>query len=167
MELQISNCRRKKNALGVITIINNNFEYKLHSVQKDQGGRYIICDIELPGVVRFLMLNIYGHNQDKPGLLKNILEQLEDKMIRNWILCGDWNFVLDQTIDTYNYMQNNNPNSNIYFESFMEKHNLIDIWRKANPSKKTTHGSDQTPPKQPDRIQPSFLNIGQITAKLV
>ena len=125
-----------KNSLGVITVINNNFEYKLHSVQKDSGGRFILCDIELPGIVRFLMLNIYGHNQDKPALLRNILEKLEDKMIRNWILCGDWNFVLDQNMDTYNYIQNNNPNSKLYFETFMEKHNLIDIWRKANPSKK-------------------------------
>ena len=59
----------KKNSLGVVTIINNNFEYKIHSVLKDKGGRYILCDIELPGIVRFLMLNIYGHNQDKPDLL--------------------------------------------------------------------------------------------------
>ena len=95
-----------------------------------------MCDIELPGIVRFLMLNIYGYNQDKPVLLKNILELLEDKMIRNWILCGDWNFVLDHKIDTYNYIQNNNPNSKLYFESFMKQHNLIDIWRKTNPLKK-------------------------------
>ena len=163
MELQIFDCRGKKNSLGVITIINNNFEYKLHSVQKDRGGRYILCDIELPGIARFLMLNIYGYNQDKPVLLKNILELLEDKMIRNWILCGDWNFVLDQDIDTYNYVQNNNPNSKLYFENFMKQHNLIDIWRKTNPSKKNYTWFRTSPTKAARLdyfiISPTLLDI--------
>ena len=60
----------KRQSLGVMTIINNNFEYKIHNVTKDVNGRFILCDIELPGVARFLNLNIYGHNQDNPLFFK-------------------------------------------------------------------------------------------------
>ena len=62
----------KRQSLGVITIINDNFEYKIHMVYKDPGGRFILCDLELPAIARFIMLNIYGHNQDRPVFLKDI-----------------------------------------------------------------------------------------------
>ena len=126
----------KKQSLGVVTIINNNFEYKLHMVNKDRDGRFILCDLELPGIARFLMLNIYGHNQDKPELLSNILNMLEENMIRNWILCGDWNLVLDQNLDTLNYLESNNPNSTLLLKQFIQKYNLLDIWRQNNPEKR-------------------------------
>ena len=47
------------------------------------------------------MLNIYGQNQDKPYFLLEVFKKLENNMIKNWILCGDWNLVLDQTMDTF------------------------------------------------------------------
>ena len=54
------------------------------------------------------MLNIYGQNQDKPDLLREVFDKLEQNVIRNWILCGDWNLVLNQNLDTYNYLHHNN-----------------------------------------------------------
>ena len=94
-----------------MTIINNNFEYKIHSVTKDVGGRCIICDIELAGIARFIMINVYGHNQDNPLFFKDVFGKLEQDNIRNWVLCGDWNLVIDQQLDTFNYLNYNNPNS--------------------------------------------------------
>ena len=126
----------QRQALGVITIINNNFEYKLHNVIKDKGGRYILCDIELPGIARFLMLNIYGQNYDKPEFLITVLNLLEQNFIRNWVLCGDWNLVLDQQKDTHNYLKHNNPKSSKVLLEFIEKYGLIDAWRLKYPDKK-------------------------------
>ena len=147
----------------MVTIINNNFEYKLHMVHKDKGGRYILCDLELPGVARFLLLNIYGQNQDKPELLLEIFDKLENSMIRNWILCGDWNLVLDQSMDTYNYIKENNPISSKILKDFMERHNLIDIWRKNNPDKKKFTWFRPSPQKAGRLdyfiISPSILDI--------
>ena len=57
--------------------------------------------MELPRIARFMMLNIYGHNQDKPAFLKDIFNKLENSTIRNWVLCGDWNLVLNQELDTF------------------------------------------------------------------
>ena len=126
----------KKQSMGVVTIINSNIEYKLHMVDKDKGGRYIIIDIELPGIARFLMLNIYGQNQDKPDLLREIVDKLEQNVIRNWILCGDWNLVLDQNLDTYNYLHHNNPISSQILKDFIKRNQLLDIWRSNNPDTK-------------------------------
>ena len=116
-----------KNSLGVTTIINNNFEHKIHNVQKDKEGRYILCDIELPGVARFLMLNIYGLNKDYPEFLSQTLKLLENNIIRNWILCGDWNLVLNQSQDTYNYQKVNNPQSTKIITEFIKKYDIVDI----------------------------------------
>ena len=66
--------------------MNNNFEYKIHKVIKDREGRYVICDIELEVVAHFLMINIYGPNQDKPSFFNNIFKILEKREIRNWII---------------------------------------------------------------------------------
>ena len=112
-----------------MTIINNNFEYKIYHVEKDIGGRYYLCDMELPGIARFLMLNIYGHNTDNHEFLSQTLKLLEQNTIRNWILCGDWNLVLSQTQDTYNYLKTNNPQSTRVLTEFIKKYDMIDVWR--------------------------------------
>ena len=51
------------------------------------------------------------------------------------MLCGDWNLVLKQELDTFNYIHSNNPNSSTTLKDYIKKYNLIDIWRKANPDK--------------------------------
>ena len=38
---------------GVMVIIYNNFEYKLHNVIRDINDRYVIINIELPEIARF------------------------------------------------------------------------------------------------------------------
>ena len=152
-----------KKSMGVVTIINNNFEYKIHMVEKDKGGRYIITDMEIPGIARFLMLNIYGQNQDRPEFLLEILDKLENNMIRNWILCGDWNLVLDQKLDTHNYLHINNPAASESLKSFIKRNNLIDIWRINNPDKKKFSWFRPSPVKAARLdyfiISPSILDL--------
>ena len=77
-------------------ILNNNFEYKIHKVNKDIKDRYIICDLEIIGVARFLMVIIYGPNKDYPVFFDTLFNLIEKDGIRNWIITGDWNLVMDQ-----------------------------------------------------------------------
>ena len=72
-------------------IINNNYEYKIHNVIKDNEGRFIICDLEVIGVARFLMINIYGPNKDSPLFYENLFTLIKKEGIKNWIITGDWN----------------------------------------------------------------------------
>ena len=58
---------------GVMVIIDNNFEHKIHNVIKDINGRYVIIDIELPGIARLLLLNCTHQIemiQRRPGIQK-------------------------------------------------------------------------------------------------
>ena len=127
---------KTRNSFGVTTIINNNFEHKIHNVQKDKEGRYILCDMELPGIARFLMLNIYCPNKDYPEFLTRTFKLLKNNTIRNWILCGDWNLVLNQCQDTYNYQKINNPQSIKTITEFIKKYDILDIWRQKYPNEK-------------------------------
>ena len=114
-------------------ILNNNFEYKIHKVNKDINGRYIIYDLEIIGVARFLMVNIYGPNKDNPEFFNSLFDILSKDGIRNWIITGDWNLVMDQKIDTWNYKCSNNPNSTKVIQQQVKRYNLIDIWRQNHP----------------------------------
>ena len=92
--------------------------------------------MELPGIARFLMLNIYCPNKDNPEFLTRTFKLLENNTIRNWILCGDWNLVLNQCQDTYNYQKINNPQSTKTVTEFIKKYDILDIWRQKNPNVK-------------------------------
>ena len=117
-------------------LINNNSEYKLHNILADTDGRYIILDIELPDVARFLLINIYAPNNDTPNFFKNISKIIENLDIRNIIITGDWNLVLNPEKDTVNYLQTHKPNSVKEVNSIMEKYEIIDIWRHSHPDER-------------------------------
>ena len=154
---------QNKQSLGVMMILNNNFEYKINKVIKDNEGRYIICDIEIKGVARFLMVNIYGPNKDNPIFYKKIFNIISSEGITNWIIVGDWNLVLNQNLDTWNYKSVNNPNSTRVVKQLMEKHELIDIWRDSNINDRNYTWFRQNPTKAARLdfflISSSILNI--------
>ena len=39
-------------------IWDKNFEYRIHGVQKDHEGRFIILELELLEVAKFLLVNV-------------------------------------------------------------------------------------------------------------
>ena len=127
---------RERNAGGVLILLNNNFEYNVHNEIVDVNGRFIILDIELPEVARFLLINLYAPNCDNPEFFKNLAELAEKSDTRNVIFTGDWNLVLDPTLDTYNYKHINNPRACTEVKKIIEKFDLIDIWRHTNPDVK-------------------------------
>lgn len=63
------------------------------------------------------------------------------------IYCGDWNLVLDQDMDTYNYLHINNPDARNSVLSFMERESMCDIWRELNPEAKTFSWRKKNPIK--------------------
>ena len=72
-----------RQAQGVMIILNNNFEYKIHNVTKDNEGRFIICDLEIVGLARSLMINVYGPNKDSPMFYENIFAIINKGGIKN------------------------------------------------------------------------------------
>ena len=58
---------------------------------------------------RFTLINIYGPNPDSPSLFKKIIKHLKEIGNSDYIICGDFNLVLDPYIDCSNYKNINNP----------------------------------------------------------
>ena len=123
------------NAGGVLIAINKSFEYILHNQWTDEEGRFIIIDIEIPDVVRFLLINLYAPNEDNPNFFTSLFDKIQESDIKNIIMSGDWNLVNDFEKDTINYKKLNNPKAREIVKSNKDKLDLIDIWRHANPTK--------------------------------
>ena len=117
---------------GVAILINNNFEYKIHNIFRDNKGNVLIVDITICNI-RLTLVNLYGPNTDDPMFYKVILKQVKLFNNKYCVLGGDWNLVLNSNIDTYNYVNVNNPKARDQVLEIISELNLVDIWRDHNP----------------------------------
>lgn len=122
----------KSDSRGTAIFFNNTLEFKIHQVENDPGGNYNIIDIEMGGK-RLTLLNLYGPNKDDPGFYRNLQTCIENIGNVSTIICGDWNLVLDQELDTSGYLHANNIEAQRQVLRFKEDLNLIDVWRATHP----------------------------------
>ena len=76
---------------------------------------------------------LYGPNTDEPDFYQNIVFKIPE----NWnpdyaIFGGDWNLVLNQDLDTHNYLRENNTNAREIVKNQIEQLDLVDVWRNNN-----------------------------------
>ena len=89
-------------------MFNNNFEFHIHKIIKDENGNKLIIDITIERK-RLTLLNIYGPNRDNPDFYYEILTYIK-QTTNPVILAGDFNLVLDPAIDTKkNYLTVKKP----------------------------------------------------------
>ena len=134
------------NSRGVCILFNNNIEYKVLRTRTDQEGNMLILDLEVEGQ-HISLVNIYGPNGDNPEFYQNMYDTIEDFDNENIIICGDFNLVQNQDLDTYNYVNINNPRAKNKVLDLKEELNMVDpfreiyndlkrfTWRKTNPIK--------------------------------
>ena len=120
---------------GVAILFNNNFEYKLNRIKKDQQGNKLILDMTILGK-KILLVNIYGPNRDKPNFYDNLKTEITEFNTDFVITVGDFNLVLNQEKDTKNYTLVNNPRAKEKVLDLCAELNLIDIWRDLHIEKK-------------------------------
>lgn len=110
----------------------NNFDFRLHTVVRDDEGKYIILDIEMLGK-RMTLVNLYAPSSgDHPEFFEKIEKDI-DKIANNYILIGgDWNVVLNPALDSSRYR----PRARKKVHDLILKYNLIDSWRELYPEKK-------------------------------
>lgn len=58
---------------------------------------------------RVTLVNIFGPNSDQPGFYEKIRNMFLELDSEYFILCGEFNLVLNPDIDTYNFTSINNP----------------------------------------------------------
>lgn len=116
---------------GVAIFINNNYDCKVISIEKDNSGNflivnYIICEKDIT------LVNIYDPNRDNPQFYDSISEKLSKYDNSFYVLAGEFNLVLNPEEDCYNYSYLNNLNARDKVHSIIINFNLIDVWRKNN-----------------------------------
>lgn len=123
----------KSNARGVATLVNNNCEFKSLNVIQDDSGNYLILDVEIEDIP-FLLINIYGPNNDRPQFYSELISKIEDIYTsQHIILGGDFNLILDKDLDSMNYKNLNNPKARAEVLKLIDTLNLKDVFREHCP----------------------------------
>ena len=119
---------------GVAILFNNNFEYKLHTVQSEDDRNKLIVEISIQEKT-FSLINIYGPNRDTPEFYESINRLIHENE-SNVILAGDFNLVLNLDIDCFEYVNVNNPKAVL---SMIDQNSLIDVFRELHFDKKSIY----------------------------
>ena len=136
------------NSRGVAILFNNNLEFLVKKkVYKDILGNYIFVTVTIMDR-DFLIVSLYGPNRDDPEFYAELEERINDVGFENIIIGGDWNLVLDYTLDYYNYKHHNNIKAQEQVDNLMINLDLLDIWRELYPEMRRYTWRRNTPLQQ-------------------
>ena len=122
----------RTNARGVAILFKNNFEYEIISQTKDLEGNFICLTIKTTFAL-FNLVTLYGPNTDNPSFYREIKNVILQNNPEYYILCGDFNMILDPGIDCSNYKHINNPNARNEVLNMVQELNLCDVFRNLHP----------------------------------
>lgn len=117
---------------GVCILFNNNFDFKVKSVDRDPNGNYLIVVINTMEK-NIVLVNLYGPNTDNPQFYISLQQKLEILGYNDIIIGGDWNLVMNPALDYHNYKHNNNTKAQEQVVELSAELDLIDVWREINP----------------------------------
>ena len=135
------------NSRGVAILFNNNLDFFVKKVYKDMLGNYIFVTVTIMDR-EFLIVSLYGPNRDDPEFYAELEERINDVGLENIIIGGDWNLVLDYTLDYYNYKHHNNIKAQEQVDNLMINLDLLDIWRELYPEMRRYTWRRNTPLQQ-------------------
>lgn len=93
-------------------------------------------------------MNIYGPNKDDPVFYINLFKTIQEIGNDTYIICGDFNLIVDPDIDCSNYKHINNPKARNYIINKIKENNLFDPFRELHPSMKRFTWRRKNPLKQ-------------------
>jgi exonuclease III len=145
----------KTNAGGVITYIPNQLvKYFIKDIRDDEG-RILIIKLNIDGV-QYSLVNIYAPTQnnqkDQKKFYEKLSSYLEDIKDTKIIIGGDFNTVLDPTLDRYRPKTNKPSKIGLMVKGIMQQFNLKDIWRIRNNDVKRYTWKRTSPILQQSRI---------------
>lgn len=123
-----------------VMIVKNHFAGSVLQSYIDPMGHFLILVICINNIF-VLLVNIYGYNTSRENDL--LLDEIGDKILL-WfnkfpdaVICigGDFNITPDNNLDRFPPRQSTSPN--LKLKMFMEKLDLVDIWREKFPNTKS------------------------------
>lgn len=123
------------NSRGVAILFNKQFEHKVHKTHCDDVGNVLALDITIESQ-RITLVNLYGPNTDNPTFYENIFKVIEDIGNVSYMLCGDYNLVINPTLDYSNYKHVNNKKARLKLIENIENRQLCDPYRENFPTKR-------------------------------
>jgi exonuclease III len=139
-------CHGTSNSRGTAILFHSKFDFSIIKSVSDPNGRFIIVDINVSGKI-FTLVNIYAPNDDCPQFFKEIDKQLGNFQCDAIAFGGDFNCVLNLTLDKKGGRLQTNFKARTEIMNLMEKRCLIDIWRNMHPNSRVyTWRSNTDPP---------------------
>ena len=99
---------------------------KVDLVYKDEEGRLLLVKVSKQNE-SFLLVNVYALNKDDPDYFSNMFNQVGKVQMYNIIIIGDFNLVLNETIDWKNGSQYH-PKAHKLLTECIDELDLTDIW---------------------------------------
>ena len=106
--------------------------FVVSKIKGDSDRNQIIFEFTTEGK-KLLLCSIYGPKNDDPSFCTIIQEYILDSQCENVIMCGDFNLVLNQELDCYNYKHVNNPNARQRVNEIIEDNDYVDVSRQFYP----------------------------------
>lgn len=97
---------------------------------------------------KLTLISLYGPNTDSPDFYEQISTIIDDFGNSSYIICGDFNLVLNPEIDCFNYVNINNPKARKTVLQLIENKNMVDCFREHNPDIKRFTWRKKKPLKQ-------------------
>ena len=135
------------NARGVAIFFAKNVDYKIHTVKQDTEGNYLILDLSI-FIKRLTLATIYGPNKDNPIFFRDLFSNIQSLENDSYIICGDFNLVLDPDLDYFNYKHVNNIKARDSILKIIDENNLFDAYRELHPTTKRFTWRRKNPLKQ-------------------
>ena len=99
------------------------------------------------------IINLYGPNEDKPKLYKDLRQKYKYFDNDNIIMCGDWNLVINPDLDTNNYLHINNLRvRQEILHNIIEDDDFYDIYRVFHDKKREYTWSRRNPVRKQARL---------------
>ena len=90
---------------------------------------------------------MYGPNKDNP-FFRDLFSNIQSLENDSYIICGDFNLVLDPDLDYFNYKHVNNIKARASILKIIDENNLFDACRELHPSTKRYTWRRRNPLKQ-------------------
>ena len=86
----------------------------------------LIIDITIRDF-QFTLVNLYGPNSDQPDFYSFIMDKIKEFGITFYLIAGDFNLILQQSLDSYNYQNVNNARARDKVLQMLGELDLVDI----------------------------------------